>query len=82
MTNVNVDELLSGAIEKVTVTPKVPAIPPNIVNNLLEFLRRVQCQGMEAVAWVEAYQFVQQQAPQQPQGIPFTGLPPSPPAKA
>ena len=29
------------------------AIPPHIAGNLLEFLRRVQSTGMEAVAWVE-----------------------------
>ena len=40
-----------------------PAIPPHIAGNLLEFLRRAQSTGMEAVAWVEAYQFVQQHAP-------------------
>ena len=40
------------------------AIPPHIAGNLLEFLRRVQSTGMEAVAWVEAYQFVQKHAPQ------------------
>jgi hypothetical protein len=51
------------------------AIPEHIAKNLLEFLRRVQSTGMEAVAWVEAYQFVQQLVPQQP-GVPFGGLPP------
>jgi hypothetical protein len=39
-------------------------IPPHIAGNLLEFLRRVESKGMEAVAWVEAYQFVQRHAPQ------------------
>ena len=39
-------------------------IPPHIAGNLLEFLRRVECKGMESVAWVEAYQFVQRHAPQ------------------
>lgn len=53
-------------------------IPPHIAGNILEFLRRVQSTGMEAVAWVEAYQYVQQQVPNQPQklGVPFGGLPP------
>lgn len=52
------------------------AIPPHIAGNLLEFLRRVKSEGMEAIAWVEAYQFVQQHAPQpSPPGIPFGGLP-------
>lgn len=53
------------------------AIPPHIASNLLEFLRRVQSTGMEAVAWVECYQYVQQHAPQQP-GVPFGGLPTPP----
>jgi hypothetical protein len=62
----------------VKVEPSAPAIPPHIAGNLLEFLRRVQSTGMEAVAWVEAYQFVQRHVPQQPQtqpGVPFGGLP-------
>jgi hypothetical protein len=50
---------------EVRVNPVInAAIPPNIASNLLEFLRRVQTTGMEAVAWVEAYQFVQKYAPQ------------------
>jgi hypothetical protein len=61
----------------VKINPNVQTpIPPHIAQNLLEFLRRVQSTGMEAVAWVEAYQYVQQHAPQQPpQGVPFGGLP-------
>ena len=47
--------------------PAPPAIPQHIAGNLLEFLRRVESKGMEAVAWVEAYQFVQQHVPQQQQ---------------
>jgi len=62
---------------EVRVNPTInAAIPPHIASNILELLKRVQTTGMEAVAWVEAYQFVQQQVPQQPQGIPFGGLPP------
>ena len=57
----------------VQINPTVPAIPPNIAGNILEFLRRVQSTGMEAVAWVEAYQYVQQFAAPQP-GVPFNGL--------
>jgi len=66
---------------EVRVNPNVQApIPPHIAGNLLEFLRRVQSTGMEAVAWVEAYQYVQQHAPQQQQpGVPFGGLPAAPP---
>jgi hypothetical protein len=52
---------------EVRVNPVIQAIPPHIAGNLLEFLRRVQSTGMEAVAWVEAYQFVQKHAPQQPE---------------
>ena len=48
-------------------------IPPHIAGNLLEFLRRVESKGMEAVAWVEAYQFVQKHVPQQP-GVQFNGF--------
>jgi hypothetical protein len=63
---------------EVRVNPVIDAaIPPHIASNLLEFLRRVQSTGMEAVAWVEAYQYIQQYAPQQPKtGEPFGGLPP------
>jgi len=65
---------------EVRVNPTVQAaIPEHIAKNLLEFLRRVQSTGMEAVAWVEAYNHVQQhvqQTPPPPTGVPFTGLPP------
>lgn len=60
---------------EVRINPTLPSIPPHIAGNLLEFLRRVQSTGMEAIAWVEAYQYVQQFMPQQP-GVPFNGLPP------
>jgi hypothetical protein len=63
---------------EVRVNPVIQAIPPHIAGNLLEFLRRVQSTGMEAVAWVEAYQFVQKHAPQQPEqkpGAPVDELP-------
>ena len=66
-----------GNVE-VRVNPDVhPTIPPHIAGNLLEFLRRAQSTGMEAVAWVEAFQFVQQHVPAQPPqpGVPFPGLP-------
>jgi hypothetical protein len=52
---------------EVRINPNVQApIPEHIAKNLLEFLRRVQSTGMEAVAWVEAYQYVQQHVPQTP----------------
>jgi hypothetical protein len=60
---------------EVRVNPTIPPIPEHIANNLLEFLRRVESKGMEAVAWVEAYQFIQQHLPQAQKGVPFTGLP-------
>jgi hypothetical protein len=61
---------------EVRVNPNVQApIPPHIAANLLEFLRRVEVKGMESVAWVEAYQYVQQHVQPQP-GVPFGGLPP------
>jgi len=60
------DALKDHPHAEVRVNPVV-AIPEHIAKNLLEFLRRVQSTGMEAVAWVEAYQFVQQHIPNQPQ---------------
>lgn len=73
------DALKDHPHAEVRVNPNVQApIPDHIAKNILEFLRRVQSTGMEAVAWVEAYQFVQQHVSnQQPQpGVPFGGLPP------
>jgi hypothetical protein len=64
------DALKDHPHAEVRVNPIIQAIPPNIAGNLLEFLRRVRCTGMEAVAWVEAYQFVQKHAPQQPEQKP------------
>jgi hypothetical protein len=55
-------------------TLKKGKFPPHIVGNLLEFMRRVQSTGTEAVAWVEAYQFLQQQLPQSAPA-PVSGLP-------
>jgi hypothetical protein len=62
---------------EVRVNPTVhAAIPEHIAKNLLEFLRRVQSTGMEAIAWVEAYTHVQQHVRKQPQpGVPFNGIP-------
>jgi hypothetical protein len=82
----NVDEILGQRIRdvlkdhphaEVRVNPVIQAIPPHIAGNLLEFLRRVQSTGMEAVAWVEAYQFVQKYAPQpEPAAAPLDDTPP------
>ena len=62
---------------EVRINPNVAAIPPNIANNLLVLLERVQCTGLEAIAWGEAYHYVQQFVPPK-MGVPFTGLPPAP----
>jgi hypothetical protein len=40
-----------------------PAAPPHIVGNLIEFMKRVQMTGTEALAWAEAYQHLLQQVP-------------------
>jgi hypothetical protein len=65
------DALKDHPHAEVRINPNVQAaIPPHIAQNLLEFLRRVQSTGMEAVAWVECYQYVQQHAPQPPAGAP------------
>lgn len=74
------DALKDHPHAEVRVNPNIQAaIPPHIAGNLLEFLRRVQSTGMEAVAWVEAYTYVQQHAPKPQQGVPFSGLPAAPP---
>jgi hypothetical protein len=66
---------------EVRINPNVQApVPEHIAKNLIIFLQRTQVQGMEALAWCEAFQYLQQFAPQPaPQGVPFTGLPPAPP---
>jgi hypothetical protein len=78
MTNVHELGQINPASEEVLVSPAV-AIPQHIANNILEFLRRVESKGMEAVAWVEAYQFMQRHVTQPQPGVPFGGLPQSPP---
>ncbi len=63
---------------EVRINPTVQApIPPHIAKNILVFLHRVPCTGQEAVAWVEAYQYVQVHVPPEPAqpGVPFSGLP-------
>lgn len=59
------DALKDHPHAEVRINPTIAAIPSHIAGNLLEFLRRVQSTGMESLAWVEAYQYVQQYAPQQ-----------------
>lgn len=84
--NLNPSDALANSIKEaikdhphaeVRINPNVQAaIPAHIAGNLLEYLRRVESKGMEAIAWVEAYQYVQQFMPQQPPGVQFSGLPP------
>ena len=57
----------AGGQAEVRINPTVLPIPAHVAANILEFLRRAKCDGMEALAWVEAYQIMQQHAPQQPQ---------------
>lgn len=85
MTEMNPEQLAEHIVEKakeagIRAEVAVNKIPPHIAANILEFLRRVKSEGMEAIAWVEAYSFMQQHAPQAqqpqpPQGVPFGGLP-------
>lgn len=78
MTKAEETAQVEALVQHITTAANIQAaIPPHIASNLLEFLRRVQSTGMEAVAWVECYQYVQQHAPQQP-GVPFGGLPTPP----
>jgi hypothetical protein len=64
---------------EVRVNPTLPAIPPHIAGNIIELLKRVQVTGMEAIAWMEAYNYVQPFAPAPPAppqttpGVPFNG---------
>lgn len=70
------EHIMSEAAKRgVRAEVKINPIPPHIAGNLMEFLRRVKCEGIEAIAWVEAYTFLQQHVPQQAQGVPFTGVP-------
>jgi hypothetical protein len=58
------DSIKGDSNAEVRISPTIEPIPPHIAGNLMEFLRRVQSTGMESIAWVEAYQFVQRYAPQ------------------
>jgi hypothetical protein len=75
------DEIMKKAPHaEVRINPTLPSIPPHIAGNILEFMRRAQSSGMEAIGWVEAYTYVQQFVNPLPQGVPFTGLPQGPKA--
>jgi hypothetical protein len=67
----------AGGNAEVRINPTISPIPTHIASNICEMLKRVQVTGLEAIAWAEAFQFMQQHAPQQgqPTGVPFNGLP-------
>lgn len=66
-----------AAKQNVKAEIKINQIPTHIAANILEFLKRVEMKGAEAIAWGEAFSHMQQyvQQPQAP-GVPFSGLPP------
>ena len=81
-TGLNPEALAEHIIEKakaegIRAEVKINPIPPHIAANICEFLKRAQSTGMEALAWAEAFHFMQQHVPQQgqPPGVPFNGLP-------
>lgn len=55
-----------------------PTIPAHIANNIMQLLHRVKLEGQEALAWVEAYTWLQPHAAkmQPPQSVPFQPGPP------
>lgn len=67
----------SGGKAEVRINPTVNAVPAHIAANILEFLKRVELTGMEAIAWGEAFSHMQQYVPQAgaAPGVPFGGLP-------
>jgi hypothetical protein len=59
--------------------PPVPTISPRVAGNICKLMETAQMQGMQAVAWCEAYQLLQQIALSgginpNPQGVQFPGL--------
>jgi hypothetical protein len=73
----SIKEALKDATNAVVqINPTIQAVPAHIAGNLLVFLQRTPCTGLEAIGWVEAFQYLQQFAPPPaPAGVPFTGLP-------
>jgi hypothetical protein len=65
----------SGANVKVDGKPVLAPIPPHIAGNICHFLQRVDIKGVEAIPWVEAFNFMQKHTGQAAPGIPFQGLP-------
>jgi hypothetical protein len=55
----SVEEIV-GKIEGKAEAPAPIVVPPSIAANICKLLERVQVTGMESVAWVEAYQLLQQ----------------------
>jgi hypothetical protein len=69
-----------GLARNTTPAPPVPPVVMSgqIVTNLMEFMRRAKSDGIEALAWAEAYAFLQHlESKIAPlgSGVPFTGLP-------
>lgn len=61
-----------------SATAAIPQIPPSVASNIMVFMRRVKMDGIEAMAWAEAYHCLAQFAVPPPglqQGVPFNGLP-------
>jgi hypothetical protein len=69
--------IAEAAKQNVKAEIKINQIPAHVAANILEFLKRVELKGMEAIAWGEAFSHMQQYvtAPQQQPGVPFGGLP-------
>jgi hypothetical protein len=74
MTTVTVEQ--EASLPPLPRLPPPPIeIPPHIAANICKMLERVTVTGMEAVAWVQAFQLLQQIAQQQQgPGVPFPGL--------
>jgi hypothetical protein len=80
--------IAEAAKQNVKAEIKINQIPAHIAANIREFRKRVELKGMEAIAWGEAYSFMQQHAPPQgqpmqqhapPQGQPMQQNPPGVP---
>jgi hypothetical protein len=81
MTDIN--DAVKKAIEdanpglKLDPAPQPPEpilVPQPVAANICKMLERVQVTGMESVAWVQAFQIMQQIANQGSSGVPFNGL--------
>jgi hypothetical protein len=62
----DIKDLISQAVS----AQQQPAIPLHVAANICKMLERIQVTGVEAIAWVEAYQHMQRLGAQGP-GVPF-----------